>query len=87
MIELFILLCSMTAAFCIGNITGYVSGKEHGEQKAKFELLIRSASVHMNNEREEVADNFSRQALAFSQKQKHWIKVYDAEINNEEEKA
>jgi membrane protein DedA with SNARE-associated domain len=83
MIEFFILICAMAAAFCVGNILGYTSGREYGEKRAKFESLMRHAHVRTNIEREQMIDHISRQSLAFSQKQKQWIKVYDAEIIDE----
>tara|TARA_Y100000310_G_scaffold321639_1_gene379575 strand:- start:46 stop:297 length:252 start_codon:yes stop_codon:yes gene_type:complete len=83
MIELFILVSGMAAAFCIGNILGYTSGRKYGEHKVKFEMLMRNVPTRANSDREQMIDHISRQSLAFSQKQKHWIKVYDAEIIDE----
>jgi len=87
MIEFIILFFAAAAAFCIGNIVGYASGKDYGEKKATFEAIMRHVEPRMNvrvsREREQMIDHISRQSLAFSQKQKQWIKVYDAEIIDE----
>ncbi len=83
MIEFFILLCAAATAFCVGNIVGYASGRKYGEHKVKFEMLMRNVPTRVNSDREQMIDHISRQSLAFSQKQKHWIKVYDAEIIDE----
>ena len=88
MIELLILICSMAAAYCVGNILGWENGKRHGAARERFEALMHSDDVALaqkyamkiDRERAELIDHVSRQSLAFSQKQKHWIKVYDAEV-------
>ena len=87
MIELLILICSMAAAYCVGNILGWENGKKHGAARERFYARVRSDDVnlaqkyamHINRERAELIDHVSRQSLAFSQKQKKWIKVYDAD--------
>jgi len=87
MIEFIILFFAAASAFCIGNIVGYASGKDYVEKKAAFEALMTHVQPHIHArvsvEREQMIDHISRQSLAFSQKQKQWIKVYDAEIIDE----
>ena len=80
MLEIIIIVCFVIAAFCAGNIIGWTSGKTHGEAKAHFEMIINRQEHHRELEHERMLDHLSRQSLAFSQKQKHWIKVYDAEV-------
>lgn len=80
MLEIMIITCFIIAAFCIGNVIGWSGGKTHGEAKAHFEMLISKQEHHRAHEHERLLDDLSRQSLAFSQKQKHWIKVYDAEV-------
>jgi hypothetical protein len=87
-VELIVIGCVGVLAYIAGNITGWTSGKEFAEEKARFEALINQRFytqplTHVSREaqeREELIDHISRQSLAFSQKQKQWIKVYDAEI-------
>jgi membrane protein DedA with SNARE-associated domain len=83
MIEFIILLFAAAAAFCVGNIVGYSSGRKYGEKKATFDTLMKCVPIIADREREQMIDHISRQSLAFSQKQKQWIKVYDAEVTSE----
>ena len=78
MIEFFILLFAAGAAFCIGNIVGYTTGRRAG-----IAHTIHKTKPWVDVERERMIDHISRQSLAFSQKQKQWIKVYDAEVIDE----
>ena len=82
MLEVMIIVCLVIAAFCAGNVIGWSSGKEHGKASANFEMLFNNQrqQAHFDKVRERLLNDLSRQALAFSQKQKHWIKVYDAEV-------
>ena len=80
MLEIIIIVCFVIAAFCAGNVLGWSSGNTHGQAKAHFEMIINRQEHHRELEHERMLDDLSRQSLAFSQKQKHWIKVYDAEV-------
>ena len=87
-VELIVIGCVGVLSYIAGNIVGWTSGKEFGEEKARFEALInQSFYAHPRpqvsrevQEREELINHISRQSLAFSQKQKQWIKVYDTEV-------
>jgi|6_EtaG_2_1085325.scaffolds.fasta_scaffold24546_6 membrane protein YqaA with SNARE-associated domain len=63
-----------------------INRREHTENVEHEPFRCLSHSAAMRNylldsiDKEEVIDHLSRQSLAFSQKQKHWIKVYDAEV-------
>ena len=80
-VELIIISCIGLLSYLAGNIMGWSSGKKYGEAKARFEILVNEQSRRSEaEEREELINHISRQSLAFSQKQKQWIKVYDAEV-------
>ena len=80
-VELIVISCIATLSYLIGNIMGWSSGKEHGIAKARFEIMIEEPIRRSQAQRrEELINHISRQSLAFSQKQKQWIKVYDAEV-------
>ena len=79
MLELMIVTCLLIAAFCAGYICGSVDIKRMQEAKQR-EAAIRNQLLDSMFEEEERLEHLSRQSLAFSQKQKHWIKVYDAEV-------
>jgi len=88
MIEFFILICAMATAYCVGNMMGWESGKKHGAVRERVYARIhvdninlgQKYAMHIDRERAELIDHVSRQSLAFSQKQKQWIKVYDADV-------
>ena len=87
-VELIVIGCVGVLAYIAGNITGWTSGKKLGEEEARFEALINQSFYshprpHVSREareREELINHISRQSLAFSQKQKQWIKVYDTDV-------
>jgi hypothetical protein len=73
-VELIFVSSVAVLSYLAGNIIGWSSGKTH------FEMLINGEEYQQDMEHERLIDDISRQSLAFSQKQKHWIKVYDAEV-------
>jgi hypothetical protein len=80
-VELIVMSCVAILSYLAGNIMGWSRGKDYGEAKARFESLLNERPRRsQTQEREELIDHLSRQSLAFSQKQKQWIKVYDAEV-------
>jgi len=79
-VELVFVSCIAVLSYLAGNIMGWTRGSIHGEAKARFEMLINGEAFQQDMEHERLIDDISRQSLAFSQKQKHWIKVYDAEV-------
>ena len=77
-LELVIISCSLIAAFCGGYMCGSIDIKRMQEAK-QIDAAIRNHLLDSMFKEEERLEHLSRQSLAFSQKQKHWIKVYDAE--------
>jgi len=79
--EIIVISCVGILAYLAGNIMGWSSGKDYGVAKARFELMMEEPIRRSQaQKREELINHISRQSLAFSQKQKQWIKVYDAEV-------
>jgi hypothetical protein len=80
-VELIVISCVGILAYLAGNVMGWSSGKDYGVAKARFELMMEEPIRRSQaQKREELINHISRQSLAFSQKQKQWIKVYDAEV-------
>tara|TARA_Y100000310_G_scaffold319360_1_gene374546 strand:- start:81 stop:323 length:243 start_codon:yes stop_codon:yes gene_type:complete len=78
MFEAMIIICFVTAAFCAGYLSGSIDKRKISEARMR-EVAMRNYLLDSIDKEEEI-DHLSRQSLAFSQKQKHWIKVYDAEV-------
>ena len=96
MIELFILVAGMASAYCIGNMMGFNSGRRYVEDRI-VKTIIRPSLAEIERPRniinldehrdtrtrEDLIDEISRNSLAYCEKEKHWMKVYDAEIIDE----
>jgi hypothetical protein len=98
MVEFIVISCIIILALIAGHVHGWISGKEYMEEKIRFEALFDGGSVSKKRtfteahrraftdahptHRQAMDDYLARQSLAFSQKQKQWIKVYDTEIND-----
>lgn len=83
MIEALIVISIVIASFCLGNLIGFETGRQSffkAQLEAKREADLRAYLRLSRQETERNLDHLSRQALAFSNKEKQWIKVYDAEV-------
>ena len=82
-VEVLIIGCLAIASFLFGHLIGFEAGR-NSYIAAKRQQAIREYIEYTRRDQELLSqeqdiDQLSRQALAFSSKQKQWIKVYDAE--------
>jgi len=76
MIEFIILISSVIAAYSIGNLAGYSSGKKH----ARAHGVNLNTHTHMSQAKHDLIDDLSRQSLAWNEEDQTYVKVYDAEV-------
>ena len=77
-VEVLIIGCLAIASFLFGHLICFEAGR-NSFIAAKRQQAIQEYIEYTRRESEQDIDQLSRQALAFSSKQKQWIKVYDAE--------
>ena len=78
-LELIIFFSAVIAAYCIGNVTGFVQGRNLVEAQllAQQEQALRA---YTNEDRSELINDLSRHSLAWDESSDTYKKVYDAEI-------
>jgi hypothetical protein len=78
-LELIIFFSAVIAAYCIGNVTGFVQGRKLVEPQllAQQEQALRA---YTNEDRSELINDISRYSWAWDETSHDYRKVYDAEI-------
>ena len=83
-LELIIFFSAVVAAYCIGNVTGFVQGKNFVEEQLlglePKPSATHSTYTHLSKHKHNEIDDVARYAWAWNERNHTYEKVYDAEI-------
>jgi len=76
MIKVIIFISSIVIAYCIGNLTGFVDGKN----QAHKEMYEHNPGKDKRTSKQDLIDELARYSFVWDNKSNAYIKVYEAEI-------